>query len=216
MGLENASITLLEEQVQPALPHGARVVCLGVPAIVLPSTGKIDPREYFLGQWNCGSLTCWDYSDFAGDVVHVNLNEPLPDHLRNTADLLIDPGTLEHCFNIGVAFANVVEALDVGGIAFHVNPANWIDHGFYNICPCFYHDAYAANGFEDIRVYGRHMDNLTAVRMNDVRHTKMLSSTDRQLFHAIAVKAIDQPFVMPMQERYAKGHWRRATTEVTP
>jgi len=82
-----------------------------------------------------------------GEMVH-DLNEPVPASLHRRYALIIDPGTLEHCFNIAQAAKNVAEMVAPGGWVFHGNPMNMFNHGFYNLNPTWYHDFYAANGFK--------------------------------------------------------------------
>ncbi len=63
-------------------------------------------------------------------------------------DLVIDPGTTEHCFNVGQALLNAAEAVDVGGIIFHTPPMTMLNHGFYNFSPTLFHDFYGQNGWD--------------------------------------------------------------------
>ena len=63
-------------------------------------------------------------------------------------DIVLDVGTAEHCFNIGQAIVNMADMVRKDGYIIHENPANWGNHGFYNLNPTFYADFYSANGFE--------------------------------------------------------------------
>jgi SAM-dependent methyltransferase len=63
-------------------------------------------------------------------------------------DLVIDPGTTEHCFNIGQAMMNAANAVKPGGRIYHSPPMTMINHGFYNICPTMLQDFYGQNGWE--------------------------------------------------------------------
>lgn len=63
-------------------------------------------------------------------------------------DVVLDPGTLEHCFNIGQAFRNVRDLCRPGGTIIHVNPLSMFNHGFWNLNPCAYADWYGDNGDE--------------------------------------------------------------------
>lgn len=78
----------------------------------------------------------------------VDLNYPLPAGLCAGFDAVLDAGTLEHCFNIGQAFRNIVYALKPGGFAVHTNPLSQANHGFWNLNPTAYHDFYGELGFE--------------------------------------------------------------------
>src|SRR5580700_5787959 len=62
---------------------------------------------------NC--VDAMDASDFEGATILQDLNEPLAAHLQSKYDAVVDGGTLEHVFNVSVAFKNVMDALKVGG-----------------------------------------------------------------------------------------------------
>lgn len=69
-------------------------------------------------------------------------------------DIVLDPGTLEHCFNIGQAFSNVFRLAKPGGYIVHGNPCTMINHGFYNLSPTAYKDFYEQNGARLIKLFG--------------------------------------------------------------
>ena len=93
-------------------------------------------------------LDCIDVRAPRGVERIVDLNAPLPNDLVGSYRLVIDPGTIEHCFNIGQAMLNAARAMAVGGYIVHVNPLSMFNHGFYNLNPTFYYDFYGQNGFE--------------------------------------------------------------------
>ena len=63
-------------------------------------------------------------------------------------DIVLDVGTVEHCFNIAQAIMNMAGLVKEGGFIIHENPhSGWGNHGFYNLNPTWYHDFYTANGF---------------------------------------------------------------------
>ena len=80
------------------------------------------------------------------EIIH-DLNDPIPENLHGRYGVVIDAGTLEHCFNIGQAAKNVAAMVCVGGMVMHGNPLNMYNHGFYNLNPTWYYDFYEANGF---------------------------------------------------------------------
>ena len=53
--------------------------------------------------------------------------------IKNKYDLIFDVGTLEHCFNVGQAFKNIMEMTKLGGTIFMAT-ASKINHGFWNFC----------------------------------------------------------------------------------
>lgn len=78
----------------------------------------------------------------------LDLNRPLPEELWGRYSLVCDGGTIEHCFDVPEALANVVRLLRTGGLALHVSPlSGWIQHGFYQFSPNLFFDFYATNGF---------------------------------------------------------------------
>lgn len=62
-------------------------------------------------------------------------------------DLVLDCGTLEHCANIANGFLNAAFAVKPGGRILHELPLNMTNHGYWNICPVWFTDFYAHNGF---------------------------------------------------------------------
>lgn len=77
-----------------------------------------------------------DYSDYENcDYTH-DLNEPLPDSLRNTFDVIVDGGTIEHVFNTPQALDNVFHMLKDDGVFISINGmTGWAGHGFYQFSP---------------------------------------------------------------------------------
>lgn len=62
-------------------------------------------------------------------------------------DLVIDPGTIEHCFNVGQALLNAAGAVKLGGRILHNSPVTLANHGYWNMSPVLYKDFYEQNGF---------------------------------------------------------------------
>lgn len=88
-----------------------------------------------------------DITAARGGEIILDLNEPLPADMKQRFAMVIDAGTLEHCFNIGRAVQNVAEFVAAGGAVVHGNPANMFNHGFYNLNPTWYYDFYEQNGY---------------------------------------------------------------------
>lgn len=102
-----------------------------------------DTREFF-SLLGVESFQCCDVKALRGCEIVADLNEPqdFGEH-----DLVIDPGTLEHCFNIGQAALNAATSVKVGGWIFHGNPLSMVNHGFYMLSPTWYWDWYTDNGW---------------------------------------------------------------------
>jgi hypothetical protein len=91
-------------------------------------------------------------SEHKPDIVH-DLNKPFPESLKAYFDLVLDPGTIEHVFDIKTALTNIVESLRVGGIVIHQVPVYSFNGGYYSINPNVLNDFYTANGFTDLKTY---------------------------------------------------------------
>jgi hypothetical protein len=91
------------------------------------------------------SLRCVDIKCLRGIEDIVDLNEPQD---LGSYDLVINPGTLEHCFNIGTGMMSSSNAVKMGGRIYHEMPMGMMNHGFYNICPTMIYDFYTQNDWE--------------------------------------------------------------------
>lgn len=133
-----------------------------------------------------------------GEMLH-DLNEPLPEQMREQYALVVDAGTLEHCFNIAVAARNVAELVAVGGSVIHGNPLNMFNHGFYNFNPTWYHDFYETNGFavEYLKAF------LGASRLVDAPPYKRFRGVpDDSVLLVVAWRSVVQPVSWPVQKKY--------------
>ena len=81
-------------------------------------------------------------------ALNIDLGKPLPTEYADTAGLVVDLGTLEHVFDIGEAFRNIVRMLRPGGTVIHFSPINAYNHGLWNINPQTLWGFYELNGFE--------------------------------------------------------------------
>src|SRR5215213_9006831 len=112
-----------------------------------PDSGFAEPMFEALGARNAFAM---DASDFEGaEFVH-DLNQPLPDNLKQRFDVVFDGGTLEHVFNFPQALKNCMEMVKPGGhFMMHTPGNNWWGHGFYQASPeLFYRALSPENGFE--------------------------------------------------------------------
>jgi hypothetical protein len=91
-------------------------------------------------------------SEHPAELLH-DLNTPLPDQLRGRYSFLLDPGTLEHVFDVATCLRNIAQFLAVDGVVVHFVPVYSYNGGYYSINPNVLHDFYRANGFTDLRAY---------------------------------------------------------------
>ena len=194
--------------------HNARVLSLGYPDLVVPDTDFLGVKctKYAdTGRWHgvthalpetlhvfdlLGStLDCIDIHASRGceRVLDLNYPQPLADY-----DLVIDAGTIEHCFNIGQAILNAAGAVKVGGRIFHSPPMTMVNHGFYNLCPTLLHDFYKQNEWDLEHLSGWTMDKIGPVAETDRWHN---APAEVSLF-CIAKRLHDGAFIFPTQQKY--------------
>jgi hypothetical protein len=123
-----------------------------------------------------------------------DLNHP---HDLGKFDLVIDPGTLEHCFNIGQGFLNAANAVRAGGYICHISPMTMLNHGFYNLNPTLFHDFYTQNHWR--------IDELKVVqRPNGVSSVDRFVIGTEYIIRCVVQRMEEEPLVMPIQTKYLK------------
>src|SRR5882762_8427026 len=70
------------------------------------------------------NLQTMDYSTYEGATIVQDLNVPLDESLRETADVVFDGGTLEHVFHFPTAIKSCMEMVKIGGRFMMTTPAN--------------------------------------------------------------------------------------------
>jgi hypothetical protein len=106
--------------------------------------------ESFLKKVGAETIQSVDATDYEGATDHYDLNNGLPAHFRCCFDAVIDGGTLEHVFNLPVAFKASMDAVKVGGYFFSFTQCNnAMGHGFYQLSPEFFYRTLSENnGFQ--------------------------------------------------------------------
>ena len=120
-------------------------------ALYVQAQGFSEPLLRLLGASEIDSVDASTYEQ--ATIVH-DMNEPIPDHLKNSYTAVLDGGSLEHVFNFPRAIANCMEMVAVGGHFLAVTPANnLMGHGFYQFSPELYFRVFIPeNGFVIQRV----------------------------------------------------------------
>ena len=85
---------------------------------------------------------------WGGEDIVLDLNYPVRRPMRGRFDIIVDPGTLEHCFNIAQAFDNVDAMLKVGGYVYHEAAMSYANHGLWSISPTAFFDFYEPRGYD--------------------------------------------------------------------
>lgn len=122
-----------------------------------------DPLLKLLGATEVEAV---DASGYEGASIVHDLNEPIPEELRERFDLVLDAGTLEHVFNVPVALKSYMDMVRVGGHLILMLPANnMFGHGFYQFsAELFYSALTEHNGYVIQRMVLCHDDFDTVYR----------------------------------------------------
>jgi len=92
--------------------------------------------DAFLSVMGAKEVISVDHSDFEDATLLHDLNQPFPEPLQGTLDLIIDGGTLEHIYNYPAALSHCLKLLRVGGHFVTITPASGqMGHGFYQFSP---------------------------------------------------------------------------------
>ncbi|MGH6693484.1 MAG: hypothetical protein ACREF4_22690, partial [Gammaproteobacteria bacterium] len=117
-------------------------------------------------------------------------------------DLLLDTGTIEHCFNIGQAAVNLATLVKQGGFIIQGLPFNMYNHGFYNINPTWFHDFFPDNGFEIVFLKGA-TDWLTAPKVFDLPpFSRFNEAPPNAGIYVVARRVEVKPIKFPVQRKY--------------
>ena len=158
----------------------------------------VETRELFnlLGaKLDCVDAACW-----RGFERLIDLNEP---HDLGQFDLVIDPGTTEHCFNIGQAIMNGARAVKPGGRIYHSLPMTMMNHGFYNVCPTMLFDFYTQNGWATEIYEARNQASNTFVQLGEkAAHARSAKVSPECGLICLAHRLTDAALKFPAQHKY--------------
>ncbi len=102
-------------------------------------------------------VSAYEGADILFDLNNPGILEAIGGPLRRCA-LCVDSGTIEHVFDTAQALRNIHHLLQDDGVVVHMAPSNnYVDHGFYQFSPSFFHDYYCANGYDILAAdFARH------------------------------------------------------------
>lgn len=140
------------------------------------------------------------------DLIH-DMNTPMPAS-AGAYSIVMDFGTLEHVFNIPVAFDNVAKLAQRGGHILHMLPGNnFVGHGFYQFSPEFFFQVYAPErGFEGTRVFvvrGGAPDVWYEVRAPRELRRRVDITSREQLHILVLTRKVGEPLLLaehPVQQ----------------
>ena len=117
-------------------------------------------------------------------------------------DIILDPGTTEHIFNIGNVFTFIAKSCKLGGLIIHTNPLNMANHGFWSLNPTAYWDWYTTNGFrfETMKQLSGPVANRIVTNLNSA--TGRFEARPNSTMFAVVRKEIDAVLRWPTQTKY--------------
>ena len=145
------------------------------------------------------------------DIVwNLNNYENLPKNYINHFSLVIDPGTLQHIFDIRSCLNCIKKLVKQDGYVYHVSPGNnYLDHGFYQISPTLFQDYYTENGFTPISLSLQpdvRIKELIPYKENVYRNKNLQGlwrNGNRVKVHQVCQKKEDMDNITPQQHYYS-------------
>jgi hypothetical protein len=127
------------------------MLMLGSQILVFPGYGREECPRWFADKFDVHDYTTLDLD---GGDLQLNLNDDLTE-LSEKYATVVNYGTVEHCWDIHVAFCNVLRAVKIGGFFLSHGPAGgWLDidgrmdHGVHVTLPGALMVFVEKNGFE--------------------------------------------------------------------
>jgi hypothetical protein len=159
----------------------------------------IDTSDFFK-KINC-TVDYFDFQKFRGGEIICDLNHPLEARHHGSYDFVIDTGTLEHCFNVGVAFENMCRLAKIGGIIVSAAPMTKINHGFWNFSPCVYENYFRQNNFK-IMFFAGFYKGGGGISKFEVSPSSRQTVPPESLLVCVARRTEESTFDLPIQQKY--------------
>jgi SAM-dependent methyltransferase len=179
--------------------------------------------ETLLQRMKLRSIVALDATAYQGAGLIHDLNTPLPAHLADKHDYVVDGGSLEHVFDFPTAIRNCAALLKPGGLFITICPVNnWMGHGFYQFSPeLFFRVFDSAHGFS-VRFAALHVrdgrEQFFALRdPARVGHRVQYNPPGRTTLMLVAQKLDSPPAAIPsvQQSDYAE-RWDKGDTHDKP
>lgn len=237
MGLETWQYKLLREY-----GKGGNLLSLGYPDLLVKKEdlgveAEVRKDSKVISEWHKWPFEIYDskdvfhklgYVSYFVDIVPfkgvdrvLDLNVPVEwsaNDMLEKFDVVLDPGTLEHLFNVGQAFRNVLAFLKPGGIVIHLNPLNQINHGFWSVSPTAYWDFYRQNGCDilEVSTLGGPLLHRNYQRLPltpDGPITRWQIAVEMAVMCVAKKPEESKPIIWPFQTKYAKSAQSRGDME---
>lgn len=156
----------------------------------------------FFKKINC-ETDYFDFEEIRGGEIITDLNYPIENKYHNNYDLIIDTGTLEHCFNVAVAFENMCKLAKIGGLILTAAPMTKINHGFWNFSPCAYQNYFEQNNFKILYLGGFHKKNGEIININVDANARKIYPAEAILI-CVVRKMENSKYGFPIQKKYLK------------
>lgn len=167
------------------------VLCLGHPGM----DGGLDAHVW-LDSRGC-TYRCIDVIAHNGCEELHDLNEPQD---LGRWDVVLDHGTIEHCFHVSHALLNAANAVKPGGYIFHCPPLTVVNHGFWQVSPCLFAEFYATNGWK-VEYMAAHPNRGAAVAVDGSMAARKVVQPDSWLY-VVAQRVGNEPLKAPIQGKY--------------
>jgi hypothetical protein len=145
----------------------------------------------------------FDVSKIRGDEIVLDLNEFLPQEYEMKYDLVIDTGTLEHCFNVGIAFLNMCKLTNISGLMLTQAPLTKINHGFWNFSPCVYDNFFRQNGWR-IHFIKSYYSAEGKIKIFDPNPNARFVAPPESIIISCASRNSESSTRFPIQQKYLK------------
>lgn len=166
----------------------------------MPHLEEIIETSDFFKKINCDP-DYFDIAEIRGGEILCDLNLPIDTKHHCKYDLVVDTGTLEHCFNVGEAFANMCKIANIGGLIISAAPMTKVNHGFWNFSPCAYENYLVQNRFKILFMSAFYKEKGKIIKLD-------VSFNDRKIYPpeaviiCIARRIKESTFKIPTQKKY--------------
>ena len=107
----------------------------------------------FYSLFSDAQLHCLDVSGYEGADIVVDLCSPIPAHLEDQFDFILDGSCLDNIFDPAAAIRNLARLSRPGGRILHADRASRRHNVYVAFALSWFHDYYAVNAFADCQVY---------------------------------------------------------------